>query len=380
MDFRLSEDDLMIKETAAELAEKRIYPNAEKWDESEEPPKELFAELAELGYFGMMLPEKYGGLELPAVTFNLALEEICAASAGVGILLSVHNSLCCDGIYRFGSDELKDAYLPRMASGELIGAYCLTEPEAGSDAGSLSTAAIKDGDDYIINGNKVFVTNAALAGLFVVFTRTDPAAGSKGISAFVVDRDANGIEIGAPEKKMGLKSSDTRQVAFTDVRVPAKNMIGEPGFGFKMALTLLNNGRIGVAFQSIGIARSALAEAIKYAKERKQFGKPISSFQAIQFKLSKMATELEAGRLLGLQAAALKDAGEEHALQASMAKLYCSQMCNRVANEAVQIHGGYGYMKEYAVERYFRDARVTEIYEGTSEVQQIVIARHLLKD
>ncbi len=380
MDFRLSEDDLMIKETAADLAAKRIYPFAEKWDEEEALPQEILAELAELGYFGMMLPEEYGGLGLSTVTYNCAMEELAAACAGLMITLSVHNSLCGEALCRFGSDELKKRYLPDMAAGKIIGAYCLTEPNAGTDAASIKTAAVKRGDSYVLNGSKAFVTNAGMAGIFVVFAVTNPGAGAKGISCFVVPKGAAGMTIGAKEKKMGLKASDTREVSFTDVVVPAANRIGEEGSGFKTAVILLNNGRIGVAFQSLGIARAALTEALKYSKERQQFGQPICNFQAIQFKLAEMAAKIEAGRLLAFRAATMKDAGENVAMESSMAKWFCSKICNEVANEAVQIHGGYGYMKEYAVERYFRDARVTEIYEGTTEAQKMVISRQLLKD
>jgi alkylation response protein AidB-like acyl-CoA dehydrogenase len=380
MDFNLSEDDLMIKETAAELAAKRILPNAEKWDEEEALPKGILDEMADLGYFGMMLPEEYGGLGLSTVTYNCAMEELSAACAGLMITLSVHNSLCCEAIYRFGSDQLRQKYLPDMAAGKTIGAYSLTEPNAGTDAGSIKTSAVKKGDKYIINGTKTFVTNAGLADLIVLFAVTDPEKGSKGISCFAVPKDTPGITVGAKEKKMGIKASDTREVSFIDAEVPEFNRIGDEGTGFKTAVILLNNGRIGVAFQSIGIARAAFEEALKYSKERKQFGRLICDFQAIQFKLAEMATKIDAGRLLALRAAAMKDTGENVAMESSMAKLFCSQVCNYVVNEAVQIHGGYGYMKEYAVERYFRDGRVTEIYEGTTEAQKMVISRQLLRD
>jgi len=380
MEFKLSEDDLMMQEAAAELATKRIYPNAEKWDEEEGLPQDILDEMAELGYFGMMLPEEFGGLGLTTVSYNCAMEELAAASAGLMITLSVHNSLCCEAIYRFGSDELKQKYLPDMAAGKLIGAYCLTEPNAGTDAGSIKTTAEKKGDSYIINGTKAFVTNGGMAGVFVVFAVTDKEKGPKGISCFVVPKDTPGMAVGAKEKKMGMKASDTREVSFADVEVPASNLVGEEGSGFKTAVILLNNGRIGVAFQSLGIARAALEEALKYSKERQQFGQPIANFQAIQFKLAEMATKIEAGRLLAFRAATLKDEGANVAKESSMAKLFCSQISNWVVNEAVQIHGGYGYMKEYAVERYFRDARVCEIYEGTTEAQKMVISRQLLKD
>ncbi|MCP4569697.1 MAG: acyl-CoA dehydrogenase [FCB group bacterium] len=380
MDFRLSEDDLMIKETAADLAAKRILPNAEKWDEEEGLPQDILDELAELGYFGMMLPEEYGGLEFSTVTNNCAMEELAAACAGLMIMLSVHNSLCCEAINRFGSDQLKQKFLPDMAAGKTIGAYCLTEPNTGTDAASVKVTAEKKSDNYVINGTKTFVTNGGLAGVFIVFAVTDAEKGTKGISCFVVPRDTPGVTVGAKEKKMGIKASDTREVSFADVEIPAENMVGEEGSGFKTAVIILNNGRIGVAFQSLGIARAAYEEAIKYSKERVQFNQPICNFQAIQFKLAEMATKIDAGRLLAFRAATLKDEGKNVAMESSMAKLFCSQAANWVVNEAVQIHGGYGYMKEYAVERYFRDARVTEIYEGTTEAQKMVISRQILRD
>ena len=380
MDFNLTEDDLMMKEAAAEFAAKRIFPQAEKWDEEGHIPQEIFDELAELGYFAMLLPEEYGGLGLSTVSYNCVMEELAAGCAGLMIALSVHNSLCCEAIYRFGSDALKQKYLPDMAAGKIIGAYCLTEPNAGTDAASIKTSAVKKGDKYIINGTKTFVTNGGFAGLFIVFAVTDPAKGTRGISCFAVPAKSPGISVGSPEKKMGLKASDTREVSFTDVAVETGNLVGEEGNGFKTAVILLNNGRISVSFQSIGIARAAFTEALKYSRERQQFGQPICNFQAIQFKLAEMAARIDAGRLLALRAAVMKDAGANVAMEASMAKMICSQTANWVVNEAVQIHGGYGYMKEYAVERYFRDARVTEIYEGTTEAQKMVISRQLLKE
>lgn len=379
MDFHLSEDDLMIKETAREFAEKRLLPHAQEFDEEDGIPQELIDEMASLGYLGMMLPEQYGGLGLTTVSFCAALEEVCAACAGVGILMSVQNSLCCEIIYRFGSDSLKEKYLPKMAAG-MVGSYCVTEPNAGTDVAGMSTQAVNKGDHFLINGTKTFVTNGGQAGIFIVFAVTDPSAGNKGISCFAVEKGFPSISIGAKEKKCGMRASDTREVSFLDVKVPKENMIGDPGAGFKMALTILNSGRIGVSFQSIGIARAALEEAVKYSKERKQFKQPIANFQAIQFKLADMATDLDAGRLLAYRAAQLKDEGKNIVREASMAKLFCSQMANFVVNEAVQIHGGYGYMKEYPVERYFRDARVCELYEGTTEAQKMTIARDLLKE
>lgn len=380
MDFKLSEEDLELKQMARELADKRIYPIALEMDEEEKTPKELIAECAELGYFGFTVPEEYGGLGMSATAFMGVLEEICSASAGFGIMLSVHNSLTCEILKLFGSEELKQKYLPPMAAGEKIGAYCVTEPNAGTDVASMSVTATRDGDSWVINGTKSYVTNAAFAGLFIVFAKTHPEEGRNGISCFVVDADLPGITLGKPERKCGIKASDTREVSFADVKVPSANLLGHERDGFRMAVTILNSGRIGVSFQAIGIAQAALREALKYSKERRQFNQPIANFQAIQFKLSDMATQIDAGRLLAYRAARLKDAGEPCHREASMAKLFCSQMANFVCNEAVQIHGGYGYIKEYPVERYFRDARVTELYEGTSEAQRMVISRDLLRE
>lgn len=380
MDFNLSEDDLEFKKMARDFAEKRLYPRAEEFDEKGITPPELIQECGELGYFGFTVPEEYGGLGLGAVSFMGVLEEICAACAGFGIMLSVHDSLCCEIIKIFGSDELKQKYLPPMAAGEKIGAYCITEPNAGTDIAALSATATDKGDHYLIDGTKTFVTNANYAQVLIVFAKTDPEAGRKGISCFVVDKDSDGITVGKAEKKCGIKASDTREISFADVKVPKENLLGNPGEGFRMAVVILNSGRIGVSFQAIGIAQAALNEAIKYSKERKQFGQPIANFQAIQFKLAEMATRIDAGRLLGYRAALMKDTGVPCHRESSMSKLFCSQTANFVCNEAVQIHGGYGYMKEYAVERYFRDARVTEIYEGTTEAQKMVISRDLLRE
>ena len=308
------------------------------------------------------------------------LEEISGAFAGFGIMLSVHNSLACEILKLFGSEELKQKYLPDMAAGKKVGAYCVTEPNAGTDIAALESTAEDKGDYYLLNGTKTFVTSAVYAGVFIIFAKTHPGEGHKGITAFVVDPDSDGLSVGQPEKKCGLKGSDTREINLADVKVPKENLIGSPREGFKMAVTILNSGRIGVSFQSVGIAQAALDEAIKYSKERKQFGQAICNFQAIQFKLADMAMKIDAGRLLAYRAAQLKDAGEPCHRESSMAKLFCSTMANYVCTEAVQIHGGYGYIKEYPVERYFRDARVTELYEGTSEAQRMVISRDILRE
>ena len=380
MDFELSEQDLELKQMARDLATKRIAPIAMEMDENGETPQELIRECAELGYFGFIVPEEYGGLGMSTTAFMGALEEICAASAGFGIMLSVHNSLTCDILKLFACEPLKKKYLPKMAAGELIGSYCITEPNAGTDVAALSTVAVEKGDHYLLSGTKSFVTSAIYAGVYIVFAKTHPEEGRNGISCFVVERGSKGLTLGKAEQKCGIKASDTREISLADVVVPKENMIGSDRDGFRMAVTILNGGRIGVSFQAIGIARAAMEEAIKYAKTRKQFGQAIANFQAIQFKLAEMGTKLDAARLLGYRAAWLKDNGKPCHREASMSKLFCSQAANYICNEAVQIHGGYGYIKEYPVERYFRDARVTELYEGTTEAQKMVISRDILRD
>ncbi len=380
MEFELGEDQKLMQGAAREFAEKKLMPIAEKMDEDEAVPAEIYKELGELGYFGMLLPEKYGGLDLDTLSYVCAMEELARGSAGVMIGLSVHNSLCCSAVYDWGSDYLKEKYLPGMASGELFGSYCLSEPGSGTDAGSLQCTADEKNDKFVLNGTKSWITSAGVARVFIVFALTDKAAGPNGISCFVVDRDTPGLNLGAKEKKMGIKPSDTREVSFIDCEVPKENLIGEKNNGFKVALSLLDGGRIGVAAQGVGIAQASFEEAYKYAHEREQFNQPIANFQTIQFKLADMAMRIEAARLLTYSGAWKKDRpGRDTARYISMAKLFASETANWVANQAVQIHGGYGYVKEYAVERYFRDARVTEIYEGTSEAQRMVIFRSLGK-
>ena len=380
MDFELTEEQRMVKEAAADFSKNSLLPKAQEFDEKEEIPQEIYKELAGLGYLGMLLPEEYGGSNLDFVSYICAMEEFAKACAALEIALSVHNSLVCDAILKFGTEEQKKKYLPSLARGEKIGAYSLTEPGSGTDAGSLRTTAVLGGDHYLVNGTKTFVTNGGIADLFVVFVLTNPELKSKGISCLLVEKDTEGFSMGAKEKKMGIKGSDTRELSFADCKIPKENLLGEENKGFKVALSLLNSGRIGVGAQCVGIAQAAFEESLKYSKERVQFGQPICNFQAIGFKLADMATEIDAARLLVYRAAHLKSKGKKCNIEASMAKLFASEVANRVVNEAVQIHGGYGYMKEYPVERYFRDARVTEIYEGTSEAQRIVISRDLLKD
>jgi alkylation response protein AidB-like acyl-CoA dehydrogenase len=379
MDFSLTAEDQDLKALARDFCDKRLYPQAIEFDEHEKLPDELIKETASLGYFGCLVDEGYGGLGLSTVSFMGMLEEFAAASAAFGLMVSLHNSLVCQIIKEYGSDLTKKKYLPLLAKGDLIGAYCLTEEEAGTDASSLVTEAEQQGDSFVISGTKWYVTSANFAGLYIVFAKTDPDKGRKGISCFAVDAKSPGITLSAPMNTSGLKASDTRNVTFTNVKVPAENLLGTRGDGLKMALSILNSGRIGVAFQSIGIAQAAYEEALKYSQVRKQFGKSISEFQAIQFKLAEMLTRIEAGRLLAYRAAFAKDAGQPFHREASMAKLFCSRAANYVCNEAVQIHGGYGYIKEYAVERYYRDARGTEIFEGTNEAQLLTISRDVLK-
>jgi alkylation response protein AidB-like acyl-CoA dehydrogenase len=380
MDFELTEEQRMVKEAAADFAKNTLLPKAQEFDEKEEIPKEIYKELGELGYMGMLLPEEYGGSNLDFVSYICAMEEFAKACAALMISISVHNSLVCDAILNFGTPEQKKKYLPALAKGDKLGAYSLTEPGAGTDAGGLKTTAILKGDHFLVNGTKTFVTNGGIADLFMVFVSSKPELKSKGISCLLVEKGTDGFSVGIKEKKMGLRGSDTRELSFADGKIPKENLLGKENDGFRVALSLLNSGRIGVGSQCVGIAQAAYEEALKYSKERVQFGQPICNFQAIAFKLADMVMQIDAGRLLVYRAAHLKDMGKKCIQEASMAKLFASEMVNRVVNEAVQIHGGYGYMKEYAVERYFRDARVTEIYEGTSEAQRIVISRELLKD
>ena len=379
MDFELNEDQLMMRDAAREFAARRLFPHAAKFDEEEGLPPELFAELGELGYMGMLVPEEYGGMGLDPVSYLCIIEELSRACAGLAIALSVQNSLICGAVLQCGSEELKQKYLPRLAAGEL-GSYCLTEPGAGSDAAAIRTTAVQDGDSYVINGEKIFITTSTHTKVYLVFCLTQPELKSHGISVFLVDRGTPGLEIGAKEKKMGLKCSETRSISFADMRVPAGQLIGQKNEGFKVALARLDHGRLGVAAQSLGIAEAAFAEAVKYSKERRQFNRPICEFQAIAFKLADMRVRIDAARALMYCAVSKAQKGQPFSRQAAEAKLFASETANWVANEAVQIHGGYGYMKEYAVERYFRDARVTELYEGTSEIQRVVISRAVLRE
>ncbi|MEE9455889.1 MAG: acyl-CoA dehydrogenase family protein [bacterium] len=379
MDFNLNDEQKMMRQVAAEIADEQLAPKAEAMEENREVPADLLGFLAEQGYFGMFLPERYGGAELDFVTYALTIEEFSRGSAAVALVVSVQNALVGKPILTYGTDEQKEKYLARVASGELVGAFALTEEDAGSDAANVQTTAAKKDGGYVFNGHKLYVTNAGLAGLFLVVARTSPEAGAKGLSCFLMERDTPGFTVGERFDGMGMCALDVRRLEFENCEVPADALLGAEGEGLKIALASLDGSRIGVAAQAVGIGQQAFNEAKRYAGEREQFGRPILSFQAIQFYLVEMATRLDAARLLTLRAATLADAGEGFSAEAAMAKLYASETANFCANLGVQIHGGYGYMKDYVVERFFRDARVTEIYEGTSEIQKLVIAGKLLK-
>jgi len=381
MNFDLSEDERLVQQTARDFADRVLKPRAAEFDRTGSIPREILTQMAELGFMGMLAPEEYGGSGLNNFCLALVQMEVNRACASTGVTMSVHNSLLMSPILRFGTEAQKRGYLPRLCKAEWIGAYSLSEPGSGSDAGALRTTAVRDGKHYVVNGTKNFVTNGGIADLFVLFARThaDPAMKTKGISAFLVERSAKGLTVGKHESKLGIRGSTTTEVSFQDCRIPAESLLGEEHGGFKVAMVTLDGGRIGIAAQAVGIAQACLEASLKYAKERRQFGKPIGDFQAIQWKLANMATDIDAGRLLVLRAARLRDEGKPHILEASMAKLFAADMVNRHASEAVQIHGGVGYVKEFNVERYFRDAKITEIYEGTSEIQRMVIARNLLK-
>jgi len=371
----------MIIDGVRDFARGEIAPLAREMDEQARIPEAILEQMRALGLFGIQVPEAYEGLGLDSRVYAAIIEEISSVCAGIGILLSVHSSVAAYPLTAFGTEEQRRRFLPRLAAGE-IGAFCLSEPDSGSDAASLKTSARRDGDAYVLTGTKVFVSSGSLASLYLVMARTDPdpALRHRGISAFLVERDAPGLIVGRKEDKMGMRADDTTEIFLEDCRVPAENRLGAEGQGFHVAMKALDNGRIGVGAQAVGIARAALEEALSYARTRYQFGFPLVHFEAIQGKLAEMATRIEAARLLVHQAAWMKDQGKPYKRQAAMAKLAASESANWVTHQALQIHGGYGYMKEYAVERYYRDARVTEIYEGTSEMQRLVIARSLLRD
>lgn len=379
MDVDLTEDQLAIRDMVRGVARNEIAPNALEWDRRQEFPRELFAQLGELGLLGVLIPEEYGGAGLGYVEYVLILEEIGAADGGVGLGVAAHNSLCTNHLYLFGSDELKRRYLPKLASGEWIGAWGLTEAEAGSDAGGTRTTAVRDGGEWVLNGSKNFITHATVGSAAVVMARTSKEGGHHGISAFFVPFDRPGVGPGKKEDKLGMRCSDTSSLVLEDCRIPADHMLGDEGDGFVQAMKVLDGGRISIAALALGIARGALDAAIDYAGVRQQFGKPLSSFQLTRAKLADMATEVDAARLLTMRAARLKDRGATVTRESSMAKVYASETAVRVAEEAVQIHGGYGYTTDYPVERAWRDAKLCTIGEGTSEIQRMVIARELLK-
>ena len=379
MNFELTEDQAAIRDAARDFAESEIAPSSSERDANSEFPFEIVKKLGELGFMGMMVNHEWGGAGMDTVSYVLAIEEISKKDASVGVIMSVNNSLVCYGIEKFGTDFLKEKYLTPLATGQMLGAFCLSEPEAGSDATDQKTVAVLEGDHYVLNGMKNWITNGVNADVYLIQAMTDKSKGYKGISTFIVEKKWDGIEIGKKEDKLGIRSSDTCTLGLNNVKVPKENLLGEEGIGFKIAMETLNGGRIGVAAQALGIAQASLEAAIKYSKERKAFDAPISNLQAIQFKIAEMATLVEAARLLIYQAALNKDQGKKYVKEASMGKLLASQAAVHCALEAIQIHGGYGYVREYLVERYLRDSKITQIYEGTSEIQRIVVARELLR-
>lgn len=378
--FKLTEEQLMIQSMVREFARKVVMPTAAERDKSKAFPSENFRQMGELGLMGMMVPLEYEGAGADCVSYVLALMEVAYACASTSVVMSVQNSIVCESLYKFGNASQKEKYLKPLAAGEIIGAFALTEPHAGSDPVSQSTTAVKDGDHYVLNGTKRFITSGQNSQVVIVTAKTDEAARHNGISVFIVEKGTPGLSVGHVENKMGLRASDTTDLIFENCRVPAENLLGEEGDGFKIAMSGLDGGRIGIAAQSVGVARAALDAAVKYAKQREQFGRSISKFQGIRWIVADMATEVEAARQLVLSAAAMKDRGEKVGSQASMAKLFASEMVNRITGKALQIHGGYGFTTDYAVERYYRDARVFTIYEGTSEIQRIVISNNIFKD
>ncbi|WP_288950176.1 acyl-CoA dehydrogenase family protein [uncultured Paracoccus sp.] len=373
----LTEEQEQIRDAARQFAQERLAPGAARRDREHAFPRAELTEMGELGFLGMLVPEAHGGSETGMVAYALALEEIAAADGACSTIMSVHSSVGCVPILRFGTDDQKARFLPRMASGEWIGGFALTEPHAGSDASNLRTRARREGDHYVIDGAKQFITSGKNGDVVIVFAVTDPAAGKKGISAFIVPTDTPGYEVVSVEHKLGQHSSDTCALSFTDMRVPAENRLGEEGEGYRIALSNLEGGRIGIAAQAVGMARGAYEAALAYARERITFGRPIIEHQAIAFRLADMATQIEAARLMVLRAAKLREAGKPCLTEASMAKLFASEMAEKVCSAAIQLHGGYGYLSDYPVERIYSDVRVTQIYEGTSEVQRLVIARNL---
>jgi len=379
MDLQLTEEQKMIQKMARDFAEEYVAPVAAEMDEKGEVPFENLRRMGELGFLGVATPEEYGGVGADSVSYVLALEEISKACASTGAVMAVQNSLINYTLQTFGAEEQLQKYLTRLATGEFIGSFALTEPGAGSDAAALRTVAVRDGDEYVITGSKHFITSGGFSNVVILFAMTDKAKGTRGITAFLVEKGTPGFSVGKEENKMGIRATNTCELIFEGCRVPAENRLGEEGQGFKIAMVALDAGRVGIAAQACGIAQAALEASIEYAKTREQFGQPISQFQAIQWMLVDMATRIEASRLLILNAALKKDRGERYSQEAAMAKLFASETAVWVTNKGIQIHGGYGYMKEYPLERYYRDAKITELYEGTSEVQRMVIAGSLLR-
>ncbi len=379
MDFTLSEEQLMIQQAAKDFAQNELLPGVIERDEAQKFPSELVKKMGDLGFMGMMVNEKYNGSGLDTLSYVLAMEELSKIDASASVMVSVNNSLVCWGLETYGTEEQKQKYLTRLATGEIIGAFCLSEPEAGSDATSQKTTAIDKGDHYLLNGTKNWITNGNQAEVYLVIAQTDREKGHHGINALIVEKGMEGFDIGPKENKLGIRGSDTHSLMFNDVKVPKENRIGEDGFGFKFAMKTLAGGRIGIAAQALGIAAGAYELSLQYSKQRKAFGTEISNHQAIAFKLADMHTKIQAARHLVYQAAYDKDAGNDYTLSGAMAKLYASEVAMETAIEAVQVHGGNGYVKEYHVERLMRDAKITQIYEGTSEIQKIVISRSILK-
>ncbi|WP_042354454.1 acyl-CoA dehydrogenase [Bacillus rubiinfantis] len=376
MNLTFTEEQQMMRKMVRDFAQTEITPFIEKM-ENGEFPREILTKMGELGLMGIPIPEAYGGAGMDFTSYIIAIHELSKVSATIGVILSVHTSVGTNPIVYFGSEEQKQKYVPKLASGEYLGAFCLTEPSSGSDAASLKTRAARDGAEYILNGSKVFITNGGEADIYIVFATIDPKLGAKGITAFIVEKNTPGLVIGKDEKKMGLHGSRTVQLTFENMRIPAANLLGKEGEGFKIAMANLDVGRIGIAAQALGIAEAAQEAAVNYAQDRRQFGKPIAAQQGIAFKLADMATSVEAAKLLVYRAANLRARGLKCSMEASMAKLFATRTAVEAATEAIQVFGGYGYTEDYPVERYFRDAKVTEIYEGTSEIQRIVISKHL---
>ena len=379
MDFSLTDEQRMVRDMARDFAVREVLPRAAEIDREHRHPDELVKRMAELGLLGVAVPETYGGAGMDNVAYYLAMEEISRACASTGVIMSVNNSLVCDPLLRFGTEEQKTEFLAPLAAGELLGCFALSEPEAGSDAAAQRTVAVRDGDDYVINGTKNWITNGPVADVMILMCMTDLEAGHRGISSFIVPMGFDGVRTGPPDDKLGIRGSKSCQVFLEDARIPARLLLGGEGQGFKVAMSTLDGGRIGIAAQAVGIARAALEDALDYALVRRTFGKPIAEHQSIQWKLADMATEIDSARLLALRAAYLKDQKRPFGKEAAMAKLWAADVANRAAREGIQIFGGNGYVTEYPVERHFRDAKITEIYEGTSEIQRLVIANYLRK-